>query len=127
MQYNTIASTKSALTNVLALPGIPCISAHPLIERFLKGVYNLRPPNPRYSVIWDTAMVIDYLRSLPNNNLSIKLLFYKKVMLLTLSGQCLSTLYHFQIDEVQSRDKETIFNVILNSDYVSGCCVIGIT
>ena len=77
-----------------------------------EGFYNLRPPNPRYSVIWDTTVVIDYLQSHPNNNLSIKLLFYKMVMLLTLlSGQRPSTLYHFRIDEVQSQDKEAIFNV----------------
>ena len=50
-------------------------------------------------------MVIDYLQSLPNNK--IKLLFYKTVMPLILSGQRLSTLYHFRIDEVQSRDKVT--------------------
>ena len=86
MQYDTIASTKSALANVLAPPGIPCISAHPLIQRFSKGIYNLLPSNPRYSVIRDTTVVIDYLRSLPNNNLSIKLLFYKTVILRTLSS-----------------------------------------
>ena len=122
MQYNTIASTKSALAIVLALPGTPCISAHPLIKRYLKGVYNLRPPHPKHSVIWDTTVVIDYLRSLPNNYLSIKLLFYKTVMLLTLlSGQRLSTLYHFRIDEVQSRDRAAIFNVtaLLKQDKAS--------
>ena len=67
-------------------------------------------------------MVIDYLRSLPNNNLSNKLLFYKTVMLLILlSGQRLSTLYHFRIDEIQNRDKETIFNetALLKQDKAS--------
>ena len=46
MQYNCIY--KKCIANVLALPEIPYISAHPLKQRSLKGVYNLHPPNPRY-------------------------------------------------------------------------------
>ena len=122
MQYNNIASTKSALANIISLPGLSCISAHPLLQRFLKGVYNLRPPNPRYSMIWNTYVVIDYLQSLHTNDISLKLLSYKTVMLLTLlSGQRVSTLHYFRIDELQSRESEVIFNVtaLLKHDKVS--------
>ena len=122
MQYNTIASTKSALANVITIPGIPSLSEHPLLQRFLKGVYNLRPPNPRYSVIWDTTVVIEYLASLPTDNMSTKLSLYKTVMLLTLlSGQRVSTLYNFRIDEMQLRMNEILFNVtaLLKHDRVS--------
>ena len=112
MQYNTIASTKSALANITSLPGLSCISAHPLLQRFLKCVYNLRPPNPRYSMIWNTSVVIDYLQSLHTNDISLKLLSYKTVMLLTLlSGRCVSNLHYFRIDELQSRESEVIFSV----------------
>ena len=122
MQYNTIASTKSALANIISLPGLGCSSAHPLLQRFLTGDYNLRPPNPRYSMIWNTSVVIDYLQSLHTNDISLKLLSYKTVMLLTLlSGQRVSTLHYFQIDELQSRESEVIFNVtaLLKHDKVS--------
>ena len=122
MQYNTIASTKSALANVITIPGIPSLSEHPLLQRFLKGVHNLRPPNPRYSVTWDTTVVIEYLASLPTDNMSTKLLSYKTVMLLTLlSGQRVSTLYNFRIDEMQLRMNEILFNVtaLLKHDRVS--------
>ena len=122
MQYNTIASTKSALANIISLPGLSCISAHPLLQRFLKGVYNLRPPNPRYSMIWNTSVVIDHLQSLHTNDISLKLLSYKTVMLLTLlSGQRVSTLHYFRIDELRSRESEVIFNVtaLLKHDKVS--------
>ena len=122
MQYSTIASTKSALANVFMIPGIPSLSAHPLLQRFMRGVYHLRPPNPRYSVIWDTTVVIEYLASLPTDNISPKLLSYKTVMLLALlSGQRVSTLYHFRIDEIQIRENEVLFNVtaLLKQDKVS--------
>ena len=73
-------------------------------------------------MIWDTSVVIDYLQSLPTNDISFKLLSYKTVMLLTLlSGQRVGALYYFRIDELQSRASEVMFNVtaLLKHDKVS--------
>ena len=57
---------------------------HPLVTRFLKGVFNSRSPTPRYSSTWD---VLSYLRSLPNNtSLPHTLLTYKLAMLFALSN-----------------------------------------
>ena len=41
---------------------------HPLVSRLLKGIYNTRPPEPRYSTTWDMDVVIRYLQSLGENN-----------------------------------------------------------
>ena len=62
--YDAIGTARSALASVIYIPGLPSISEHPLIKRFLKGVANIRPPNPRYVVIWDTSIVIKYLKML---------------------------------------------------------------
>lgn len=51
----------------------------------LKGVFNERPPLPRYSTTWDVQVVLNYLESLGNNSgLSLKNLTWKTVMLLAL-------------------------------------------
>ena len=54
--------------------GVP-IGQHTLVTQMIKGVYNSRPPRPRYSAIWDVDSVIRYLASLEEDNvLSLKTL-----------------------------------------------------
>ena len=39
----------------------------------MKGAFNLKPPNPRYSHTWDVTVVLKYLKTLGSNNeLSMK-------------------------------------------------------
>lgn len=61
--------------------------SHPLVCQHLKGVYNLRPPQPRYASTWQVNKLVDFIASLgPNAQLSIKLLSHKMVGLLALSA-----------------------------------------
>lgn len=58
---------------------------HPLVTRFLRGTFELRPSLPRYSSIWDVGIVLTYLRSFPAlNNLTLKQLTLNLTMLLAL-------------------------------------------
>ena len=58
---------------------------HPLVSRFLKGVFNCRPLAPRYTTTWDIDVVLSYIKSLPDNeHLSFQLLKCKVVMLMVL-------------------------------------------
>ena len=36
----------------------------PIVKRFMKGVFELRPTFPRISVVWDVNILFDYFRSL---------------------------------------------------------------
>ena len=45
-----------------------CVDQIPLVSCFLKGVFNSRPPAPKYLITWDVDMV---LRSLPEIALPI--------------------------------------------------------
>ena len=36
----------------------------PLVCRFLKGVFNLRPALPKYSTTWDVSVVLKYITDL---------------------------------------------------------------
>nr|CAI5867277.1 unnamed protein product [Callosobruchus analis] len=64
------------------------------IRRFLKGLYNMRPPRPKYQHSWDPQPVIECLKSLyPNESLFLQLVSKKLVMLLALtSGHRVQTL-----------------------------------
>ena len=53
----------------------------------MQGVFNSRPPCPRYSFIWDVDVVIRYLHSMGSaEELSLKNLSLKLVALLALSS-----------------------------------------
>ncbi|ESP01853.1 hypothetical protein LOTGIDRAFT_99731, partial [Lottia gigantea] len=50
------------------------LGKHPLICRFLKGVFELRPSLPRYTHTWDVDIVLRYLSSLaPAEDLTSKI------------------------------------------------------
>lgn len=52
----------------------------------MKGVYNLRPAQPRYCETWDVSCVLSYLRRLsPISQLSLKMLTLKLIMLIALT------------------------------------------
>ena len=53
----------------------------------MKGVFNLRPPQPKYSCTWDAGLATKYLESLPaNNDLAFSVLTKRCAMLLALSA-----------------------------------------
>lgn len=63
------------------------ISQHPMVSRFLKGVFNMRLPAWKYTVTWDVDTVVDYLCQLPENGeLDLHQLFCKLTMLLALTN-----------------------------------------
>ena len=86
-QYRTINSLRSAISMTHDDVDGTRIGQHPLVTRFLKGVYNSRPPAPRYSTTWNVDIMLSHLSALPDNlDLELKLLTYKVVMLLALTN-----------------------------------------
>ena len=78
---------RSALSAVLPLIDGHIAGSHPLVCQLLKGVFQLRPPQPRYATTWQVSKVVQYISSLgSNSNLSTKLLSYKLVGLLALTA-----------------------------------------
>ncbi|XP_074612234.1 uncharacterized protein LOC141866599 [Acropora palmata] len=71
----------------------------PTVKQFLKGVFQEKPTLPRYSVTWDPATLLSYLKTLsPVKELTLKMLTYKTVALLgLLSAQRCQTLYFLDI------------------------------
>ena len=85
-QYNSVNAYRSAISSVHEKVDGLAVGQHPLVTRLLKGVFNLRPPTPRYSNTWDVQVVLDYLGRLGNTeSLSLKLLSFKTVFLLAIT------------------------------------------
>ena len=98
--YSAVYSEHSALNNIITLFGYPDISAHPLIKRFTKGVFNLRPPTVKYTQVWDVSKVLLFLKSLGANNhdITLKWLTLKMItLMMLLSGDRVNTLTSLKI------------------------------
>ena len=61
LQYSTLNSYRSAISSAIPqVEGCP-VGQHPLVCKFMKGVFNSRPPQPKYSGTWDVGLVTKYL------------------------------------------------------------------
>ena len=61
------------------------IGSHPLVSRFMKGVFQTKPPCPRYLATWGVSVVLSYLRTLsPKEDLSLKEVTFMFTMLMAL-------------------------------------------
>ena len=99
--YESVTKARSALGNFITLPGCSRLADHPWISKLVRGVFNKRPPTPRYTYIWDTRLLIQYLQTLKNEEIDFQLLSSKTITLLTiLSGQRISTTHAFQVDNL---------------------------
>ena len=63
--YKQGVAARSALSSVITPADKTSFEEHPLVSRFLKGNFELRPSLPRYSTIWDVGIVLKHLQSYP--------------------------------------------------------------
>ena len=62
------------------------VGQHPIITRLIKGVFNVRPPIPRYSNTWDVQRVLNHMESLgQSESLPLKAVTLKTVFLLAIT------------------------------------------
>ena len=61
--------------------------SHKLISTAVKAVFRMRPPLPKYKNTYDITLVLDFLKSLPQNDkLTLKQLSLKALFLLIMSS-----------------------------------------
>ena len=101
LSYSSINLARSAISSVQSLVSGSQLGTHPLITRFVKGVFNNRPAVPRYSQTWDPDVVLSCL----DVNLSAGTLLQKSrklvVLLLLLSGQRLATVSKIRLADIE--------------------------
>ena len=78
----------------------------------MPGVFNKRPPQPKYTVIWDISKVIDYINTLGNiEKLSTKIITLKLTTLLAiLSSNRASELTYLDIRHIVCKENSVIFH-----------------
>lgn len=85
-KYDTLNTARSALSSMCVTSDGFSAGSHPLVIRYMTGVFNLCPPKSKYIETWDVSKVLSYLQSLsPTEGLPLKLLTYKLVMLIALT------------------------------------------
>ena len=84
--YRSVNVARSAIsTSHTKLNGLP-VGQNLLVIQLLKGMFNNRPPKPRYSHTWEVSSMTKYLASLGSNrSLSLKQLSWKLAMLFSLT------------------------------------------
>ena len=115
LSYSSINTASSALSSVLVIENSKMpFGQLPLVRRFMKGIFELRPSLPRYPTVWNVSTVFNYVRTQPDiadlslKELSVRLVF----LLLLLSGQRCQTVHYFTIDNMELSDTKCVFKVI---------------
>ena len=113
LSYSALNTARSALFSIISLQGNLSFGNHPLVSRFLKGTFTIRPAMPKYHEVWDVNEVLKHLQTLhPLNELSLKLLSFKVVMLLALlSGQRCQTLHSLTTRDMKVYHNKVVFIV----------------
>ena len=89
LEYSTINGARSAISALHQHIENAPIGQHKLVKRVLAGIFNERPPVPRYTNTWDVNQVLTYIQNLGENcNLTDKILTHKLAMLLALTTAC---------------------------------------
>ena len=110
LSYSSLNTARSALSTIVTVDGVS-IGRHPLVVRFLKGVFNLRPPVSRHKEVWDVSTASKFLKTFsPVASLSLKNLSLKVVMLLSLvTAQRGQTLHLLDISLMSTYDSSIVF------------------
>ncbi|KAB0795035.1 hypothetical protein PPYR_11874 [Photinus pyralis] len=107
--YGSFNSHRSALS--LILPGN--VGEDILLKRYLRGIANTRPPKP-YTNTWNPHPVLNFLSNwFPNENLTLKQLSLKLLMLLLLTtGQRLNAIALIRIENI--RESPSGFQIFIS-------------
>lgn len=103
-QYGSLNTYRSALAMLIGSN----VSNDDRIKRFLKGVFRLKPPTPKYDVTWDTSLVLEALaKRYPNEELSLEQLSKKCALLLALTtAHRVQTLSKIDIQNIVETDSQ---------------------
>jgi len=59
LSYSTLNTACSALSSILHISDCHNFGSHPLVVRFMKGVFETRKPKPKYDDMWDAIERFD--------------------------------------------------------------------
>ena len=109
LSHSSVGNARSALSPFISVEGVP-FGEHPWVTRLLKGMFRERPSLPKYTVTYDAGVVLDYLRGIPLENITLKMLSHKLVTLMCfLTGQRDQTLNSLDMNFMHRTEEKYIF------------------
>jgi integrase len=94
-EYRSINNFRSAISAFHPEIGGIKVGQTSLIKHVMTGIFNLKPPLPRYNETWDVDQVLKYLNTLDQNEeLTLKVLSHKVVTLMALTSASRSSELH---------------------------------
>ena len=95
-EYRTIGCHKSAISAFHDYVDGKPFGQHPEVCVLVSGIFNNRPPQPKYMFVWSVESVINYIKTnwKNNENLSGKYLTYKLVILMALTSASRASAMH---------------------------------
>lgn len=113
LSYSTINAARSMMSQYIHIQGSTDevdFGKHALTIKFMKGIFKLNPPKPKHVVTWDVKKVLDFLRSKNNNEISLRDLSMKCLMLLALcTGQRAQTLRALNLNNLHKGESKITF------------------
>ena len=83
--YAQLCMARSALASFISFRDRVPLGKQPLIQRYMRGRFELAPQFPKYPLIWDVSILLNYFRKLGDPNLlSMKVLGKKLAMLISI-------------------------------------------
>ena len=107
--YSAINTVRSALSSILTLQDHRTFGEHSLVTRFLKGIFELKPSLPRYSVgvVLRYFQSTDYPQAMNLEGLTEKL----TTLLALITAQRCQTLVKLDIDNMQELPDRIVFHI----------------
>ena len=111
--YSSINTARSALSALIEPINGLTLGKQPIIQRHMKGLFNIRPSLPKYTTTWNSDIVLNYFDSIPvNDDLTLKQLSHKLATLLRLhSGQRDQTISKLSINHMALTDDKCSFYI----------------
>ena len=114
LSYSTLNTARSALSPIIVLEGGECFGNNLIVARFMKGVFESRKPQPKYSTNWDVSIVLKQLSTLyPNDTLPLKELTHKVLMLsLLVSSQQGQSVHYLDLQHITTEEEKYTFDIV---------------
>jgi site-specific recombinase XerD len=113
MSYRSINVYRSAISSIHPKIDDYLVGSHPLVSRLMKGIFNSRPPMPKYKTTWPVHKVLTHIASFgPNTSLPLATLTHKLATLLALTtGGRSSDLALLSVNRCNFSDSGVIFHL----------------
>ena len=115
LSFSSINTARSALSSFCNFEKLDVAFGQlPLVKRFMKGVFQLRPSLPKYHSMWEVKSVFDFLRSQPPiSELPLKELSPRLALLLCLlSGQRCQTIQFLNVQYMDVTETTYTFHIV---------------